>query len=123
MFSLFFQKIAPFRLAIGWGVFITVLSVMPSSQFPRFEWGDWLSIDKIFHFGFYALLTWLILGGGHFSPFRVAVACSAYGLALEFVQRYWCIGRSFDVSDAFYNALGALVAAYYFRKKINVKNE
>ena len=127
------KKIAPFKFAFVWGVFVTVLSVIPGDQFPHFDWGDFFSIDKIFHLSFYGLLTWLILNRGIF--FRqstyffvhrwwVATACAMYGLLLEFVQRYCCIGRSFDVSDEVANAVGALLGAFlygYFSKKNMIK--
>ncbi|NJN34087.1 MAG: hypothetical protein HC817_07405 [Saprospiraceae bacterium] len=50
--------------AIGWGIFVFVLSVWPGKDFPKIEdWFDLFSVDKVVHMVFYALLTWLILRG------------------------------------------------------------
>ncbi|MFM2268481.1 MAG: hypothetical protein RL757_1922 [Bacteroidota bacterium] len=125
------QKIASFKAAFVWGIFVTVLSVIPGDQFPHFEWGDFFSIDKIFHLSFYGLLTWLTLCRGiwfdgnlffYKNRWWIGLACAMYGLLLEFVQRYYCIGRSFDVSDEVANAVGAFLGAflygYLYKKKV-----
>jgi VanZ family protein len=53
---------------------------------------------------------------------KVVLVVIAYGIAMEFVQKYFARGRSFDVIDIFFDSVGSLVGVIvtviYYRKKI-----
>jgi hypothetical protein len=121
--------------AIAWGIFIFVLSVWPGKDFPQlnFWWEELLSVDKLVHFTFYALLTALILRGyfgikneklkikdAYFNlgnaenrpqilrfAVYVATICAAFGWLIEWIQKHFCQDRMFDPFDGLANTVGA----------------
>ena len=138
--------------AIAWGIFIFVLSVWPGKDFPQlnFWWEELLSVDKLVHFTFYALLTGLILRGyfgikneklkikdayfnlGNAENKRqilrlglvVAASCTALGWSLEWIQEHFCQDRTFDWFDGLANTIGACLALGVFlrQNKDKLKN-
>jgi hypothetical protein len=132
------KNIKPYAPAIAWGIFIFALSVWPGKDFPQLDWGDLLSVDKLVHITFYALLTALILRGPSESEnFKVkkgenaritvenrrkmsrfavitALGCTAYGWFLEWFQENYCQDRLFDWFDGLANTIGALGALGVF---------
>lgn len=127
--------------AIAWGIFIFALSVWPGKDFPQLDWGDLLSVDKLVHITFYALLTLLILRGyfgiknlkfktkgADFKSDKrqmlqvglyVALGCTAYGWFLEWFQEHFCQDRLFDWFDGLANTLGAFMALGLFMWRNN----
>ncbi len=132
--------VRPYAPAIAWGIFIFVLSVWPGKDFPQLDWGDLLSVDKLVHITFYALLTGLILRGyaqikesklkireGDFQFLTAenrrktlrfgiitAISCTAYGWLLEWIQENFCQDRLFDWFDGLANTIGAFAALSVF---------
>jgi VanZ family protein len=120
------KKLQPYAPAIAWGIFIFVLSVWPGKDFPKLDWGDLLSVDKLVHITFYALLTGLIVRGKMLSDNSLktsenrakmvrfaaitAVSCTAYGWLLEWIQDNFCQDRLFDWFDGLANTIGATLA-------------
>ncbi|HNL39983.1 MAG: VanZ family protein [Saprospiraceae bacterium] len=108
---------------------ITVLSVLPSMQLPKF---DLLAPDKLGHALAYGLLGWLSLRGlrlylGLLTTRHAGLmtaAATGYGVLMEFVQAGFIPGRFFELDDMLANAFGALSAwgvyaltGLYWRKK------
>jgi hypothetical protein len=113
------EKIKYFAPALGWSIFIFVLSTMPGKDFPKFDWSDLFSLDKLVHVVFYGLLTVLILWGFRKNlpqisakyllglPFLVATFSMGYGWFLEIYQAYFCTDRYFEILDGIANTIGA----------------
>ncbi len=40
---------------------------------------------------------------------KIGAACLIYGIAMEFVQRYLVVNRSFDITDILADALGSVL--------------
>lgn len=101
-----------------WGLLITVLSLMPGGPAGLQLFGI-PHIDKIGHFGMYAVWTFLVFYAwkGNFSiPARKLVLLtfllgSITGIILEFSQSVMALGRSFEVADMLANALGSLAGS------------
>lgn len=132
--------IKPYAPALVWGIFIFVLSTWPGKDFPQLDWGDLLSVDKLVHIAFYALLTGLILRGyfgiknlklkinaadfalenGRNKPqilkigFLIAASSTAYGWFLEWFQEHFCQDRMFDPFDGLANTIGAFAVLGLF---------
>ncbi len=111
------QDFSPRRLPAGlWCILIFVLS--SRSSLPSLPGPGWL--DKLAHFGTYAILSALIFQGegknGLFGPLlsrRTAGACLAaalYGVSDELHQLF-VPGRQADPMDLLADALGALAGA------------
>lgn len=122
-----------FAPAMVWGIFIFGLSVWPGKDFPSFDWDDLLSLDKIVHVLFYALLVGLVLRGFKLrqnAPLSIsvilltAVGCTFYGWFLEWFQENFCRDRMYDVLDGLANTIGAFgVALIYIVFRKNLKND
>lgn len=135
------KNIKPYAPAIVWGIFIFALSVWPGKDFPKLDWGDLLSVDKLVHIVFYALLTALILLSEKWKvnnekladergvdalemakkrrkmrrfAVMTAVGCTAYGWFLEWFQEHYCQDRLFDWFDGLANTMGAFGALAVF---------
>jgi hypothetical protein len=119
--------------AIGWGIFVFTLSVWPGKDFPQIpNWTDLLSVDKLVHMLFYGIMAVLILRGWFQSEKEakkddfnakkdsnlfvlgliVAVFCSTFGWAIEWIQENYCADRLFELLDGVANTIGACVGTF-----------
>jgi glycopeptide antibiotics resistance protein len=109
--------------AIIWIVLIMVLCTLPGKDIPSNSFFEFVHFDKIVHFGLFGgIVLFLALGiywqKKHISPLTllILVICAAsYGLAIEFIQKYWAIGRSFDIYDVMADTLGAIAGVWVFK--------
>lgn len=110
-----------------------VLLTIPGSDLP--EVGFFSSIpyfDKWVHIGMFAIFTYL-LGAAIYKSFQqdrklllwAAVAGVVYGIAMEFVQKYWIPNRSFDFGDIAADTVGCLLGYWglliRFRSSLKAK--
>lgn len=94
---------------------ITILSVLPSMQLPKFEL---VAPDKLGHALAYGTFTWLALRGLRRNAGRLirrgvwwtVCLAIAYGVLMEFVQYAFVPGRFYEYDDMLANAFGAVVA-------------
>jgi hypothetical protein len=117
-------KIKNFAPAIGWGIFIFILCTIPGKDFPQIpDILGLLSMDKMVHMLFYAILTWLILRGWRLSKttpitfqkiviagFIVACFSAGMGWFLEWYQETFCEDRLFEFLDGVANTIGAVIS-------------
>jgi VanZ family protein len=110
-----------FAPAYVWGIFITILSLLPGEDIP-----DPLKNmnDKIIHSSIYFLLAILIFLGLSrytlkYSTKRaylwfIVVGCSLYGGIIELLQLYVISNRSGDWHDFWSNTIGSAVGVLLF---------
>ena len=117
-------KLKYYAPAFGWGIFIFILSTLPGKDIPQVpDIMDLLSVDKLVHTLFYAILTWLILRGivrsfdwtnrRHYfllSGLAVAIVCAGFGWFLEWYQKTYCQDRYFEILDGIANTIGAFIS-------------
>ncbi len=126
------MKFNTFIPATAWLIISTILLTLPGSDLPKSSFFNFPYFDKIVHFTMFFLLTFF------FSyPFTmymqnkravkswfvsIALSVLAYGIFMEFVQKYFVPGRSFDVADIIFDGLGTLTGIFaimcFFKKKI-----
>ena len=127
-----FVKLLP---SIAWFTIILYLLTLPGSDLPKIGWMDYIYGDKLIHMGLFFMLTFLFFWGivstkpGLFSKktiFIIALFGLAYGIAMEFVQKYWIPNRSFDVWDILADGVGSFLPLLFigrmkklFRVKAN----
>ena len=112
--SMQFKSFLP---ATIWFIITIILLALPGDDLPH---GDLFNIpyfDKYVHFGMFFILTFLFCWPfldkyQHFQPwkstgFKIALYVILYGVAMEFVQKYFVRGRSFDVFDILFDSLGS----------------
>jgi VanZ family protein len=127
-----FTRLLP---GILWFLFILYLLTIPGKDLPEVSWMDYIHGDKLIHMFLFFMLTFLFYWGIVSSKPRVysrklvlviAILGLLYGIALEFVQKYWIPNRSFDgwdiVADGIGSFLPLLLAKSIFGKlKLQLK--
>jgi VanZ family protein len=107
---------------ILWGMLLISLSLMPGGQGNILLFGI-PYIDKIAHFGIYAIWCFLILYAWKGNSRRSELArmwitflvAAMTGVLLEFGQATLTMGRSFEIADMVANAAGALAGVVFWR--------
>jgi VanZ family protein len=118
------KKIKPsFVPAIGWLIISTFLLTIPGSAFPKENWLGKIWFDKWVHIGMFAIMVflwcWAMLRMNFDiaklkkSFFAIAISWFAYGIAMEFVQKYFIPNRSFDMGDIIADGVGCVVGLLY----------
>ena len=105
--------------AVLWGLLLAFLSLMPGKQ------GDFFlfnipHIDKLAHFGMYAIWAFLVFYAWHANStmkkasimWLTALAGTSVGIFLELGQYATSMGRSLEIMDMVANALGAIGGSY-----------
>ncbi|HEY8920391.1 MAG TPA: VanZ family protein [Chitinophaga sp.] len=109
--------------AIVWLFFILVMCTLPGKDIPHEGWMERIHMDKIVHFGLFGGMVFFLCLGvywhkGRFSAttlFMFVVFAALYGLSIEYIQKYMTADRSFDMTDAAADALGAIAGVWIFR--------
>ncbi len=107
--------------AVTWLITMTVLFLLPGTEFPQETWFEKIYLDKWLHAAFFFLLVYLF-----YLPLNVpknkwlptlVISGMAYGLLIEIAQKYWVKDRSFDWADILFDGLGCLIAYGYLRTR------
>ncbi|HEY9257807.1 VanZ family protein [Chitinophaga sp.] len=109
--------------AIFWIILILVLCTLPGKDIPTNSFFEKVHFDKFVHFGLFGgIVLFLSLGiywqKKYISPrtlLLLVIVAAGYGLAIEFIQKYWAIGRSFDMYDVIADTLGAIAGVWVFK--------
>ena len=110
--------------AFAWSIVILTLSLIPSRNLQKVVFWDFVGIDKIGHFGVYAILVFLLVRGFakqyYDGKFRLNIAIIGviiglvYGGILEYLQWYVAPSRSGEVADFVANVLGCILGSAFF---------
>jgi VanZ family protein len=105
--------------ALGWWAITLWLLTLPGSKIPHEDWYDLVQVDKWVHFAFFFAFVWLFFKALTRYKWLVITTFTAiaYGIAIEFVQKYCVINRSFDVWDIAADTVGAVTAFVYCKKQ------
>jgi VanZ family protein len=120
------KKFAP---AIVCFMAVLLLVCLPESNLPETNKWDWLDItflDKWVHTIMFAIMTFLfLLPVAQSSMFRqqkrhyfirISLSVVIWGLATEYIQKFYITSRAFDLIDWAADCLGILIAFIYCRK-------
>lgn len=122
-----------FLPGIAWFFVVLGLMCTPGKELPKLgSWFDYLDMDKLIHisvFGLMALLfMWPVwksdgsfLQKNHFF-IKIALSTAIWGLATEFIQKYFIPGRTFDMMDFAADSTGAIVAYIVARRMLRRQN-
>ena len=112
---------------IAWFFIVLYIMCLPNEEIPKISWLMNINFDKVVHVGVFALLAtlfcWPFYRSGIAADNRknyfikIAIATSVWGMATEFIQKFWIPGRSFDMFDWVSDTLGALLAYWFCRKR------
>ena len=130
------KKIKPsFVYPIIWLIISTFLLTIPGKAFPKENWLEKIWFDKWVHIGMFSIMVflwcWAFLRMNFNNEklkkifFLIAVLWLAYGIGMEFVQKYLVVNRSFDNGDIIADGVGCLAGLIYstwkFIPKQNLK--
>ena len=116
-----------FLPAIGWFIVSLVLLSLPGSTIPKYPLLALLHADKWVHISLFFILCYLFA-----RPFAkssltqtdrkkwfllIMLSSIAYGIIMEFVQKYWIPNRSFEILDIVADSLGCILAYFYSLRK------
>jgi hypothetical protein len=112
-----------FSPAIIWFITTTILLTLPGSAIPKEDWLDRIWFDKWVHIGIFFTLVVLwnwALSKSIITALKkkkyfiwIALGALVYGIAMEFVQKYFIPNRSFDTGDILADAAGCGVGLVY----------
>ncbi|MBK7884558.1 MAG: VanZ family protein [Chitinophagaceae bacterium] len=125
MKNIFFKKFLP---GIAWFFVVLILLCIPSRGLPKADtWFNHIYLDKWVHAGLFGVLSFLwmhpIVKSGlsktkkHITIIIVAITSSIWGLATEYIQKYYIPGREFDWLDWAADSVGILLALIIVIKK------
>ena len=126
------MRFTSFLPAIFWFIISVVLLALPGNDLPHSDLFNIPFFDKYIHTIMFFVLTVLFCypfilyntSGKIIKSwfFKVTISAIVYGIIMEFVQKYLVYGRSFDVIDIVFDAIGSvaglIVISRYFNKKI-----
>ena len=99
-------------LGVFWFILMTVLFCLPGSALPKAHWLDKIYFDKWVHIGLFAVAIFFwrfsfpVFSSS--SNWLLLLLAFGYGLSIEFIQKYWIPGRSFDLWDVAADMTGAV---------------
>ena len=118
------KRIKPsFFPAALWFIISTVLLTLPGSALPKEDWLSKIWIDKWVHIGLFSIMVFLCCWASHKKEKTKtkflwwAIAAIAYGVAMEFVQKYFIPNRSFDIGDIMADTVGSLLGLMYSTRR------
>ena len=119
------KRILFFIPATGWIIICTILLTLPGSSFPKEDWLDKIWFDKWVHIGLFAAIVvtwcWGVFKSGSENQanffLQITLLAVLYGTAMEYVQKYLVVNRSFDGADIIADAAGAYIG-YLFSRKV-----
>ena len=125
------RKIKPSLVpAIAWFIISTILFTLPGSALPQENWLDRIWFDKWVHttLFFFMMLFWCWGISGKIKPtqkaatifFYIMIIWILYGVAIEFIQRWFIPNRSFDPGDIVADAIGC-VGGFFFSRRRYIK--
>lgn len=120
------NKKIPFKYfwpGIAWFFIVGVLTLMPAKDVPEIGWMDNIpNFDKLVHaglFGGLAFLFCLPFINSRFSKkqkinylIRIGLAAVIWGIAIEFLQKFYVPSRDFDLLDWAADSVGVIIALW-----------
>lgn len=107
------KRLLPWLPAVAWAAVIFYLSSRPRLPGPELP-----GVDKVAHFGAYAVLGWLLVRAADHSAVPL-VAGALLGLlygATDEIHQMYVPGRSPDVMDWFADAAGIAAATFVYTR-------
>ena len=126
-------SVKKFIPGIAWFFLVLILICLPGDDLPKTD--DWMSaiyFDKWVHAGLFAVLTFLFmmpvcknnLSKNETWSFviKIALAACVWGITTEFIQKFFIVGRAFDILDWVADSAGILIALIVCRRLYLRKN-
>ena len=112
---------------IAWFFLVLILMCLPGDDLPKTN--DWMAaiyFDKWVHIGLFSMLAFLFmmpvckseltLKSKWHIVIKIALAASVWGITTEFIQKFFIVGRAFDLLDWAADSVGILLALLVNKK-------
>ncbi len=117
-----------FLPATIWIIIILVLCTLPGKDIPTSSFLEQIHFDKFVHFSLFGGIVFFLALAVYWQRKKVSSGLlllfvfisASYGLAIEFVQKYYAEGRSFDLYDALADTIGAIAGVWVFKIVIHL---
>lgn len=95
--------------------------LLPGKDLPQETWFEKVYLDKWVHSGFFFALVYLF-----YIPLRkktlpvlakLSVLALIYGIAIELIQKFWTMDRTFDLVDILFDGVGCMVAWFIGKRQ------
>jgi hypothetical protein len=119
--NLSFKRFIP---GIAWFIVVCIILFLPGHDVPQM--GDWLQqmdFDKLIHLSMFAILITLICWPFYKSGIEkkkkyryfilIAVLGCLWGYSSELIQKYWAIGRDYELMDWVADSMGCFLACLF----------
>jgi VanZ like family len=121
------KNIQQYIPGIAWFFLVWLLITMPPSNIPSLDnWFNKIYPDKWVHAGMFGGLAFLFILPIAKTPFtkkqktnyaiKILLCVIIWGLTTEFIQKYFVVGRMFDIWDWAADSFGALCGWWICRK-------
>jgi VanZ family protein len=107
-----------------WFAFTFYLLTIPGQRLPQINWFNKLQGDKFVHIFLFFILcyffSFFVKDRKNVLKFIFFISFTAllYGIAMEFVQKYYIPNRSCDVKDMLADGIGSFLSYFWWRYKI-----
>ena len=112
---------------IAWFFLVLILICLPGNDLPKADdWMDAIFFDKWVHAGLFCVLAFLFMLAVCKSELskiskwknviKIALSVIVWGLTTEFIQKFFIVGRSFDLWDWVADCIGVLLAVYVCKR-------
>ncbi|HPM30493.1 MAG TPA: VanZ family protein [Chryseolinea sp.] len=115
-----------FKPGIVWLILSAVAFFLPGSALPDNEWFGKIELDKIVHIGLFAVMVLLWSIPLFHKPLPIHRLTSllilipfiffGYSILVEFIQRFFIPGRSFDLFDILADGIGCGVGFLFVKQ-------
>jgi hypothetical protein len=123
------KPITPYIPGIAWFFLLLYFICMPPSNIPKVDsWYTKFYPDKWVHAVLFGVLVFLFIYGINKSALstqqknnwalKILLAAIIWGLATEFIQKYFVPGRFFDWYDWLADSIGAFIAYVFAKKRV-----
>ena len=116
-----------FVFPVLWLIISTLLLTIPASAFPKENWLEKIWFDKWVHVGMFSIMVFLWCWATlrlNFEKEKLkrvfilfAFICLAYGIGMEFVQKYFVANRSFDTGDIIADGVGCFAGLLFCMRR------
>ena len=116
-------SVRSFLPAILWFAVATFLLLLPGNNFPEAGFLNFPHRDKLVHITFFFIFSYsfswpfksldLSADNKRHQFFSIAWYGVAYGIVIEFVQKYFVANRSFDVWDILSDTVGSFLGYWW----------
>ncbi len=108
--------------ATVWILLVLYLCTLPGDDLPSNPFFEKIHLDKIVHIGLFGGTVFFLCLGVYlqkriiskFTLTIIAISAAFYGLAIEYIQKYFAVHRSFDMSDVAADIVGAIAGIIAF---------